>query len=129
MHSTSGWQRAAGCTCRYCACFLSISTFVLKQKDAAGITGKARPARGLIAELKGNKENRVSEKLENEVKYLFVKHIYQCGRDLNVKSFDENFKISEKMKKIEKSTKNFNDFYRYLEEIVAYMKYYGFDDK
>ena len=80
-------------------------------------------------ELKGNKENRVSEKLENEVKYLFVKHIYQCGRDLNVKSFDENFKISEKMKKIEKSTKNFNDFYRYLEEIVAYMKYYGFDDK
>ena len=58
-----------------------------------------------------------------------MKHIYQCGRDLNVKSFDENFKISEKMKKIEKSTKNFNDFYRYLEEIVAYMKYYGFDDK
>ena len=78
-------------------------------------------------ELKGNKENRVSEKLENEVKYLFVKHIYQCGRDLNVKSFDENFKISEKMKKIEKSTKNFNDFYRYLEEIVAYMKYYESD--
>ena len=75
------------------------------------------------------KKNVISEKLENEIKYLLVKHIYQCGRDLDVKSFDENFKISEAIKEIGNSAKNFNKFYRYLEEIVAYMKYYGFDDK
>lgn len=75
------------------------------------------------------KGDEISEKLENEIKYLLVKHIYQCGRDLDVKSFDENFKISEAIKEIGNSAKNFNEFYRYLEEIVAYMKYYGFDDK
>ena len=80
-------------------------------------------------QIETRKENKISEKLENEIKYLLVKHIYQCGRDLDVKSFDENFKISEAIKEIGNSAKNFNKFYRYLEEIVAYMKYYGFDDK
>ena len=41
---------------------------------------------------------------------------------------DEEFKklvikISEKLKDI-KTKKDFDDFYRYLEEIVAYVKYY-----
>ena len=80
-------------------------------------------------QIETRKEDKISEKLENEIKYLLVKHIYQCGRDLDVKSFDENFKISEAIKEIGNSAKNFNNFYRYLEEIVAYMKYYGFDDK
>ena len=80
-------------------------------------------------QIETRKEDKISEKLENEIKYLLIKHIYQCGRDLDVKSFDENFKISEAIKEIGNSAKNFNKFYRYLEEIVAYMKYYGFDDK
>ena len=80
-------------------------------------------------QIETRKEDKISEKLENEIKYFLVKHIYQCGRDLDVKSFDENFKISEAIKEIGNSAKNFNKFYRYLEEIVAYMKYYGFDDK
>ena len=78
-------------------------------------------------QIETRKKDEISEKLENEIKYLLVKHIYQCGRDLDVKSFDENFKISEAIKEIGNSAKNFNKFYRYLEEIVAYMKYYGFD--
>ena len=73
------------------------------------------------------KKNIISEKLENEIKYLLVKHIYQCGREPKVKTFDNEFEISKKIKEIEKSAKKFNEFYRYLEEIVAYMKYYGFD--
>ena len=71
--------------------------------------------------------DEISEKLQNEVKYLLIKHIYQCGREPKVKKFDDYFKISEKIKEIGKSAKKFNEFYRYLEEIVAYMKYYGFD--
>ena len=75
------------------------------------------------------KKNVISEKLENEIKYLLVKHIYQCGREANVKRFDNEFHISEKIKGIGKSAKRFNEFYRYLEEIVAYMKYYESDNK
>ena len=73
------------------------------------------------------KKDEISEKLENEIKYLLVKHIYQCGREPKVKTFDNEFEISKKIKEIGKSAKKFNEFYRYLEEIVAYMKYYGFD--
>ena len=78
-------------------------------------------------ETRTKKGDEISEKLENEIKYLLVKHIYQCGREPKVKTFDNEFEISKKIKEIGKSAKKFNEFYRYLEEIVAYMKYYGFD--
>ena len=71
-----------------------------------------------------NEDDNLSEDIQNEIKYLLIKHIYQCGRDTKVKKFDEEFEISGKIKKIGKSEKKFNDFYRYLEEIVAYVKYY-----
>lgn len=64
-----------------------------------------------------------------EVKYLLIKHTYQCGKknkgdkENKLKEFDKEFKISEKLKDI-KTKKDFDDFYRYLEEIVAYVKYY-----
>ena len=69
------------------------------------------------------KEDKLSDKLLNDVKYLLIKHTYQCGRESKVKEFDKKFEISEKLKKI-KTKKDFDDFYRYLEEIVAYLKYY-----
>ncbi|EFG29108.1 type III-A CRISPR-associated protein Csm2 [Fusobacterium periodonticum] len=75
-------------------------------------------------ETRTKKGDEISEKLENEIKYLLVKHIYQCGREPKVKRFDNEFYISEKIKEIGRSAKKFNEFYRYLEEIVAYMKYY-----
>lgn len=73
------------------------------------------------------KGDEISEKLKNEIKYLLVKHIYQCGREPKVKNFDKEFHISEKIKEIGNSAKKFNEFYRYLEEIIAYMKYYESD--
>ena len=69
------------------------------------------------------KEDKLSNELLNDVKYLLIKHTYQCGRKSKVKEFDQKFKISEKLKKI-KNKKDFDRFYRYLEEIVAYVKYY-----
>ena len=69
------------------------------------------------------KEDKLSDKLLNDVKYLLIKHTYQCGRESKVEEFDKKFEISEKLKKI-KTKKDFDDFYRYLEEIVAYVKYY-----
>ena len=69
------------------------------------------------------KEDKLSDKLLNDVKYLLIKHTYQCGRESKVKEFDKKFEISEKLKKI-KTKEDFDKFYRYLEEIVAYVKYY-----
>lgn len=75
-----------------------------------------------------SQENRnsdaLSEDLQNEIRYLLIKHIYQCGREYKVKKFDEIFKISENIKSIGNSRKNYEAYYRYLEEIVAYVKYY-----
>ena len=72
------------------------------------------------------KEDKLSDELLNDVKYLLIKHTYQCGRDdreSKIKKFDEKFEISERLKKI-KTKEDFDIFYRYLEEIVAYVKYY-----
>ncbi|MEZ7717701.1 type III-A CRISPR-associated protein Csm2 [Leptotrichia wadei] len=69
------------------------------------------------------KEDKLSDKLLNDVKYLLIKHTYQCGRESKVKEFDKRFEISERLKKI-KTKEDFDRFYRYLEEIVAYVKYY-----
>lgn len=69
------------------------------------------------------KEDKLSDKLLNDVKYLLIKHTYQCGRESKVKEFDKKFEISERLKKI-KTKEDFDRFYRYLEEIVAYVKYY-----
>ena len=73
------------------------------------------------------KEDDVNEEIKRDIKYLLVKHIYQCGRDKQVKEFDKIFSISNNLKEIGNSAKKFNRFYQYLDEIVAYMKYYGFD--
>lgn len=76
----------------------------------------------------GKDKNEISERLQNEIKYLLVKHIYQCGRDKKLKDFNGKFEISERIKNIGKSAEEFHKFYRYLEEIIAYMKYYGLDE-
>ena len=69
------------------------------------------------------KYDELTPELLKEVKYLLIKHTYQCGRESKVKEFDKKFEISEKLKKI-KTKEDFDIFYRYLEEIVAYVKYY-----
>ena len=77
-----------------------------------------------------SKENKLSEELQGEVKYLLIKHMYQCGKDSSpkkdskLKKFDKTFEISSELRKI-KTAEEFNKFYRYLEEIVAYVKYYN----
>jgi CRISPR-associated protein Csm2 len=71
-----------------------------------------------------NKTDILPQKLQTDIKYLLIKHIYQCGRDKKVKVFETEFEIKDKIKKIKDSKEAFNNFYRYLEEIVAYTKFY-----
>ena len=46
------------------------------------------------------KEDDVNEEIKRDIKYLLVKHIYQCGRDKQVKEFDKIFSISNNLKEI-----------------------------
>ena len=64
------------------------------------------------------KREEISEKLENEIKYLLVKHIYQCGREPKVKTFDNEFEISKKIKEIGKSAKNLMNFIVTLRKLL-----------
>lgn len=79
--------------------------------------------------IKMNKDEKITNDIQNEIKYLLIKVIYQAGREPKVKKFIEEFEIVNKIKQIGDSAKKFNEFYRYLEEIVAYTKYYENDDK
>ncbi|MDO5062416.1 MAG: type III-A CRISPR-associated protein Csm2 [Peptostreptococcaceae bacterium] len=72
---------------------------------------------------KGRNGYEISADIKNDIKYLLIRHIYQCGREEKVLDFDKKFRISEGIQSI-KNEKDFFMFYRYLEEIVAYMKYY-----
>ena len=74
--------------------------------------------------IKNNNDEKLANNIQNEIKYLLIKVIYQAGRDSKVKKFIEEFEIVNKIKQIGDSAKKFNEFYRYLEEIVAYVKYY-----
>ena len=74
--------------------------------------------------IKNNNDEKLANNIQNEIKYLLIKVIYQAGREPKVKKFIEEFEIVNKIKQIGDSAKKFNEFYRYLEEIVAYVKYY-----
>lgn len=76
-----------------------------------------------------NNNEKLSIEIQNEIKYLLIKLIYQAGKEDKVKKFIEDFKMVDKIKQIGDSAKKFNEFYRYLEEIVAYSKYYEKDNK
>ena len=76
-----------------------------------------------VSSAKLKKNDKLTTELLNEIKYLLIKHTYQCGRKPEVKEFDTKFKILDELKKI-KTKNDFNEFYRYLEEIMAYVKYY-----
>ena len=45
------------------------------------------------------KEDKLSDELLNDVKYLLIKHTYQCGRESKVKEFNTKFEISKEIKK------------------------------
>lgn len=67
--------------------------------------------------------DNLTDELKWEVEYLLIKFIYQCGRDESVSKFNDEFKIATILNKIN-TPAEFYTYYRYLEKIVAYVKYY-----
>ena len=74
-------------------------------------------------------EDELSDDLAMEVKFLRVNILYQAKREKAVNEFIKKAKIEDYINNIGSSIKKFNLFYKYVEALVAFHKYYGGKDK
>ena len=70
-------------------------------------------------------EDELSDDLAMEVKFLRVNILYQAKREKAVNEFIKKAKIEDYINNIGSSIKKFNLFYKYVEALVAFHKYYG----
>lgn len=70
------------------------------------------------------KEDTMPEELVNEINYLRVRIIYQAGREWKVKKLVDNAQLDQRLKNVGNDIKEYLEFNRFIEEIVAYHKYY-----
>ena len=73
-------------------------------------------------------EENLSEELLDRVSYLTVRFYYEAGRDEKVKSFIETAKLLPFLKGI-KTRKQYIQYYKYMEALVAFHKYHGGKDQ
>lgn len=70
-------------------------------------------------------EDVLSDDLVMEVKFLRVNILYQAKKNDNVKEFIAKARIEKRINEIGDSIAKFNEFYKYVEALVAFHKYYG----
>lgn len=73
-------------------------------------------------------EDVLSDDLVMEIKFLRVNILYQAKRENAVKEFIEKADIEKHINDIGDSIAKFNEFYKYVEALVAFHKYYGGKD-
>lgn len=72
--------------------------------------------------------DKLSVDLCGRIDYLRVRLLYEAGRDAKVKLFVDKADLIIVLKKINGSKSRYIQFYRYLEALVAFHKYYGGKD-
>ena len=92
-------------------------------------TSKIRNLLAMNADIYNQVLTKSSEKLDDEIcgriEYLRVRFMYECGREPKVKEFVQQAEILEILKEIKQRKKNYLLFSRYMEELIAFHKYYG----
>jgi CRISPR-associated protein Csm2 len=74
-------------------------------------------------------EDKLPIAVQEKIKYLKVRIIYEAGRDRRVvKEFVDKAQIIDKIETIGDSRKKFIEFTRYMEALVAYHRFYGGND-
>jgi CRISPR-associated protein Csm2 len=96
-------------------------------------TSKLRNVLGLVNQIYNevilNTEDRLSQPIQDRIKYLKVRVVYEAGRDPRVvKEFVNKARLLEKIDGIGDSRKQFLEFSRYMEALVAYHRFYGGKD-
>lgn len=85
-----------------------------------------------IYRCQNNNTNILSEDLTMEIKFMRINIVYQVGKDnskKNLKEFVETAQLENWIKNIGNSVVKFNEFYKYVEALVAFHKYYGGKDE
>lgn len=75
-----------------------------------------------------NPSKELNESLAARVEYLRVRMVYESGREPKVKDFISKTHLLEYVQMIKGDKQRYILFYRYLEALVAFHRYYGGKD-
>lgn len=116
---------------------------MLRKTDRSGYmsfgdltTSKIRNILSLVNQIYNDvvlfEDNVLSSELENRIRYMKVRLVYEAGRDTsydrNIKFFIEKAGLIDAIDFITKDKPKFIRFSRYLEALVAYHRFYGGKD-
>ena len=71
------------------------------------------------------KNDKLPDKIVNEILSMKVKLVYQAGREPNVKYFVDKSGLLKDIDNINGQASKFKDFFNYLEALTAYHKFEG----
>lgn len=99
-------------------------------------TSKIRNILAMAADIYDNalqsSSNELGSDITSRIEYLRVRVVYECGRDNDrdkpVQAFVKESRILDYIKMIGSDKKKYIMFYRYLEALVAFHKFYGGKD-
>lgn len=99
-------------------------------------TSKIRNILSMAADIYDNalqsSSNELGSDITSRIEYLRVRVVYECGRDNDrdkpVQAFVKESRILDYIKMIGSDKKKYIMFYRYLEALVAFHKFYGGKD-
>ncbi len=104
---------------------------ILKQENKRLIsTSKLRNILSMLAGLynrvvHSQEKNTLEKDIQSDLKYCKMRCAYEAGRDPEVRKFVDKTHIMEYIDGIGNSKERFILYYRYVEALVAYHKYYG----
>lgn len=75
-------------------------------------------------EVLNNSEEKLSEDICARIEYLRVRFIYEAGREPSVKALLNVSSLLDELSQIKGSKKRYILFYRYMESLIAFRKYY-----
>ena len=71
------------------------------------------------------KEERLPAEIISRINYLKIRFVYEAGREPEVKRLMDEASIMSYLNDIKGSKRQYILFSRYMEELVAYHRYYG----
>ena len=95
-------------------------------------TSKIRNILSLVTEIYNQviheKRGELSDEICEEIQYLWLRIVYEAGRDRDVMNFMNRANLLQNIQNIGKNREQLLLFCRYMEALVAYHRFYGGKD-